>query len=41
LKASPETVGINRPLNVPPRRVKSDVPPCERTFDKIHSRDGD
>jgi hypothetical protein len=41
LKHSPLAVNALRELNVPPRRVKSNVPPCERTFDKIHSRDGD
>jgi hypothetical protein len=41
LKHSPIAVNALRALNIPARQIKSNTPPCERTFDKIHSRDGD
>jgi hypothetical protein len=44
LKSSPETVGINRPLAIPSRQVRSHTPPsCPRLseFNAIHSNKGD
>jgi hypothetical protein len=40
LKRSPLAVNALRELNIPRRRVKSTVPPCEHEFDRIHSSDG-
>jgi hypothetical protein len=40
LKRTLPVTGINRPLNIPRRRVGTNTPPCEHEFDRIHSSDG-
>jgi hypothetical protein len=41
LKRAPLAINAQRPLAIPPRQIKSTVPPCEHEFDRIHSSDGD